>query len=59
MKMALVGSVSGTIRRCGLIGGSVLPGVGCEVSEAPARPSVILSDPDIQLLALFPVPCLS
>ena len=34
---------SGTIRRCDLVGGSVSLGVGFEVSEAQARPSVTLS----------------
>ena len=52
---------SGTIRRCGLVGGSVP--LGFEVSEAQARFSVSLflvpADRDVEeLLAPSPGPCL-
>ena len=70
--MALLGGVfphrsrrSGTIRRCvlvdrsGLVGGSVSLGMGFEVSNAQARPSVSLSlfllpeDLDVELSASY------
>jgi hypothetical protein len=41
MKMALV--ENGTIRRCGLVGGSVSLEVGFDISDAQAMPSVTLS----------------
>jgi hypothetical protein len=44
---------SGTIRRCGLVGGSVSLGVGCDVSFQMLKPgpvSLSLSaDPDVEL----------
>jgi hypothetical protein len=50
---------SGTIRRCGLVGGSVALGVG---SEAQASPSVTLSpvhsDLGVELSAPSPIPCM-
>jgi hypothetical protein len=61
---------SGTIRRCGLVGVGVAFleeirhwGVGFEVSDAQAKPSVsplflLPVDPDVELSAPFPTPCL-
>jgi len=54
---------SGTIRRYGLVGGSVSPRSGLEVSNAQALPSVahsllqLPSDQDVELSAP-PAPCL-
>jgi hypothetical protein len=56
---------SGTIRRCGLVGGSVsLYGVGLKASYVQALPSVVhsllllLVDRDVELSASSPAPCL-
>ena len=46
-------------RRCGLVGGNVSLGVGFELSEAQARPSVTLSSVnlDVELSATAPAQC--
>ena len=49
--------------RCGFVGTCASLGVGFEVSDAQARPSVALlfllpADPDVELSAASPVPCL-
>ena len=53
---------SGTVRMCGLVGGSVSLGLGFEVSDAQGRPSVALSlmpaNPDVELSAPPPAPSL-
>jgi hypothetical protein len=53
---------SGTIRKCGFVGESVILGVGFEIFKCQARSGVtlflLLADPDIQLSAIPPVPCL-
>ena len=55
---------SGTIRRCGLVGGSVTVEEGFEVIYTQAMPSVIDSllmlpvDQDVEISALSPAPCL-
>lgn len=49
------------VRRYDFVGGSVSLGVGFEVSDAQARPSVTLSSwglSDIELSATSPAPCL-
>jgi hypothetical protein len=56
------GSLLEMWHRCGLVGRSVSQRVASEISETQARPSVTLfllsADPDVELLANFPVPCL-
>jgi hypothetical protein len=54
---------SGTSRRCGLVGGSMSLWVSFEASEAQARPQchslfLLSADPNIELSATSPVPCL-
>ena len=51
------------LSRCGLTGGRVLLEVGFGVSDGQARPNVTLfllpENPDIELSAISPAPCLS
>ena len=51
---------SGTIRRCGLVGGSVSIRVGFEVSDAHTRLNfclfLLLANPDVDILTLFRAP---
>jgi hypothetical protein len=53
---------SDTIRRCGIVRGSMLLGVGFGVSNAQARSSVTLfllpANPDVELSATSPASCL-